>query len=112
MIVYLRTLPIMSVTRSLHRDIATVIELREYVRLHQAIVEKINSTIALQPESPPKQDSFSLLHDRLDGIMLNLKHFETTLETTKEQLDNLLSLVSEPEPNKKLPHVFFAMSLV
>jgi hypothetical protein len=83
----------MSLVRVLHMDIATSIELREYLRLHRDTIRQIQSPFAPIPSQEQQTPSRADFLSRLNEIYTVLDHFERMVETTREQLDNLLSLV-------------------
>ena len=77
-------------------DIATTIELREYLRSHKDTIERVRSHIEerrLARTSTRRRTSDSIL-SRLNESCQVLEHHERVIATVREQLDNLLSLVS------------------
>jgi hypothetical protein len=94
-LVYKKTLPVMSLARVLHMDISTTIELREYLRAHKETVERIHNCIEerYKIERPTKCHISDSILPRLTETCQVLEHHERVIATVREQLDNLLGLV-------------------
>jgi hypothetical protein len=98
--VHQRSLPIMIQTSYLHRDIATSIELRDYLRIQKVMGKEIlrgitKSGKVFETEHGLLSSSATLKFlQRLEDVTSLLEHYEIMLETVKEQLNNLLALVS------------------
>ncbi|EAW20750.1 uncharacterized protein NFIA_112740 [Aspergillus fischeri NRRL 181] len=78
-------LPVTIQTRFLHQQMQTAIEIREVLRIHQAIA---NHVIKLNSIGPADKD----LDDRLELIKGQMDHNASTIDTVKEQLQNLIQL--------------------
>lgn len=81
-------------TRILHRNIATTVELRECVRIHKLSFKQLCKSVSKVQRGRDEHHLTALL-DRLEDSVSSLEFYESALETTKEQLLNLLSLVSD-----------------
>lgn len=82
-------LPVTIQTRLLHQQMQTAIEIREVLRIHQAIA---NHVIKLNLIGTADKD----LDDRLELIKGQMDHNAATIDTVKEQLQNLIQLVRGP----------------
>lgn len=82
-------LPVTIQTRLLHQQMQTAIEIREVLRIHQAIA---NHVIKLNLIGTADKD----LDDRLELIKGQMDHNASTIDTVKEQLQNLIQLVRGP----------------
>lgn len=80
------TFPVMVQTRVLHEQVATVIELREALRVHQAIAERV---IELCVDRPRDEE----LSKRLKKFEGQMKYDATTIDTIMKRLQNLIQLV-------------------
>ncbi|KAF2143213.1 uncharacterized protein K452DRAFT_296990 [Aplosporella prunicola CBS 121167] len=122
-VAYQKTLPITPLARALHMDIASTIELREHIRFHKDVIRQIKSCVTSAAER--KRGSGYVVDDlfmqRLKGLFHVLEHYERLIETTREQLQNLLSLVFNAETVEQgklvsrltaLAFVFIPLSLV
>ncbi|EDP49498.1 hypothetical protein AFUB_075270 [Aspergillus fumigatus A1163] len=78
-------LPVTIQTRLLHQQMQTAIEIREVLRIHQAIA---NHVIKLNLIGTADKD----LDDRLELIKGQMDHNASTIDTVKEQLQNLIQL--------------------
>ena len=78
--------PVMVQTRVLHQQMAKVIELREALRVHQAIAERVIELCADRPRGEE-------LSKRLKKFEAQMKYDATTINTIMEQLQNLIQLV-------------------
>ncbi|KAH1593640.1 hypothetical protein KXX44_008033 [Aspergillus fumigatus] len=78
-------LPVTIQTRLLHQQMQTAIEIREVLRIHQAIA---NHVIKLNLIGTADKD----LDDRLELIKGQMDHNAATIDTVKEQLQNLIQL--------------------
>ncbi|KAF2787944.1 hypothetical protein K505DRAFT_118800 [Melanomma pulvis-pyrius CBS 109.77] len=94
-LVYKKALPVIALARVLHMDIATTIELREYLRAHKETVERIHSCTKERYtiETPVKRHRSNSILPRLTETCQVLEHHERVISTVREQLDNLLSLL-------------------
>jgi len=99
-LIYKKTLPVISLARVLHMDISTTIELREHLRAHKETVERIRSCIKERYtiEGPTKRHTSDSILPRLTETRQVLEHHERVIATVREQLDNLLSLVKSISP--------------
>lgn len=82
-------LPVMIQTRLLHQQMATAIELREVLRIHKAIAECIRRLGQSTYANEAKLDLFR----RIGMIEDQMNYDATTIDTIKEQLQNLIQLV-------------------
>lgn len=98
-LIYKKTLPVISLARVLHMDISTTIELREHLRAHKETVERIRSCIKERYtiEGPTKRHTSDSILPRLTETYQVLEHHERVIATVREQLDNLLNLLFNME---------------
>ena len=89
---HLRTLPTLLHTRNLHQNIGTTIELRECVRIHKSFFKHLCRGVSKMKKGKD-QRNLTALQERLEDSISSLDFYECALETTKEQLLNLMSLV-------------------
>jgi len=85
--------PIIERTNRLHRSIAAMIELREYIQIHLASMIQFQRRIR----------SLNLgrkITERLQDNISLLEHYGLRAQTIKEQLRNLMSLVSHDQKVK------------
>lgn len=82
------SVPVTVHTRILHHQIAAVIKLRESLRFHQAVID--------QTMNSQKQGwgVFQDISGQLDRMKKSMAHNAITLDTIKDQLANLIQLVS------------------
>jgi hypothetical protein len=87
--VFRGALPVITQTQVLHEQMAKVIEIREILRVHR---EAINTVIDLGEHG--RDDKFTKL---LDLMKRQTSYDAATIDTIKEQLQNLIQLVgSDP----------------
>jgi hypothetical protein len=89
-------IPVLELTRSLHRDTANVISLQEDLRLHWAALLKYQDLI-WQPKSLVSElvgkGQGDALEDAVGELSQNLQHQRESSTVIHKQLENLLSLV-------------------
>jgi hypothetical protein len=83
------SVPVTVRTRILHYQIATVIELREVLRFHQAVIDQ-----TLHSRLPVFGGAADTV-DQLKRMARQMDHNAITLDTVKDQLANLIQLVSQ-----------------
>ncbi|ETS74792.1 hypothetical protein PFICI_13276 [Pestalotiopsis fici W106-1] len=100
-LVYLRSLPTMILARSIHRNIGTLIELSEYIYLHEAVSQQIKDAVGRSANQKAKEQEGNQaprhLEKRLGEIELHLQHVKSTTEIMQKQLENLLALAFNTE---------------
>jgi hypothetical protein len=79
-------LQVMMQTHLLHQQMARAIEMREVLRIHQAIT---NHVIQINEETTANLE----LHKRLKLINEQMSYNTTSIDTIKDQLQNLIQLV-------------------
>jgi hypothetical protein len=89
-------IPVLELTRALHRDAANVISLREDLRLHWSALQKYQDVIwqptPLMSELVGKGERADL-EDNIGELSQNLQHQQESSLVIHKQLENLLSLV-------------------
>lgn len=101
-----RSMGVMQQTRLLHKDAASLIAIREDLRLHVASFQKYKtltrSFLTRASSFPIAQgaDELDSLEDRIEESVQNLLHQQESSAVIHKQLENLLSLVRRKAPEK------------
>ena len=94
---------ILKITRDLHQNTASVIALREDLRLHisaaeryQQIVQGIRLRIL---DTSPLRQTYQTLEERVAQTLQSMTYQQETSQVILRQFENLLSLVSSDAPH-------------